>query len=220
MSNMYNFISKTWNPLAGECSHKCSYCYVNYWKKRSLDCNEKYSHEPRIHIPAMNQALGHNKNIFVCSMNDLFANDVDSAIIKEIIQRMCKFPNRYLLQTKNVIRFFEFTHLLPGNVEFVTTIESDIFHPQMGLAPLPTHRRSNIKDLTPASITIEPIMKFSPNFARRIINTGVLKVNIGADSKNNNLPEPTVDEIHHLILALKNAGIQVHLKENLNRIFS
>ena len=26
--NMYEFITHTWNPIVGECYHKCSYCYV------------------------------------------------------------------------------------------------------------------------------------------------------------------------------------------------
>lgn len=46
--NMYEFVSKTWNPLAGECQHACGYCSTNSFRKRFTKMREKYSGKPRI----------------------------------------------------------------------------------------------------------------------------------------------------------------------------
>lgn len=26
--NMYEFVTHTWNPIKGKCSHGCTYCYM------------------------------------------------------------------------------------------------------------------------------------------------------------------------------------------------
>ena len=45
--NMYPWLTHTWNPLAGECPHKCTYCSTHNLKKRYEAIRNKYSGEPR-----------------------------------------------------------------------------------------------------------------------------------------------------------------------------
>ena len=43
-------------------------------------------------------------------------------------------------------------------------------------------------------------------------------LNLGADSKNHNLPEPTVDKIYMFADKLKEYGIELREKHNLSRL--
>ena len=68
-------------------------------------------------------------------------------------------------------------------------------------------------------ITIEPILDFSvAEFADMIKYANPTFVNIGADSKNHGLPEPTFDKIMQLYEKLISAGIEVRKKVNLERL--
>jgi DNA repair photolyase len=222
MSQMYEFIKDTWNPLAGECPHKCKYCYVNSWKKRSEVHRKKYSGELRLDENAMKKSVGKGKKYFVCSMNDLFANNVPSEMIQAVIDRCNQFPdNKYLFQTKNPARIRHFTEQLQRrNFTVCVTIESDIWHDAMGEAPPPKERLEALEGMwnINAMFTIEPIMKFSKDFAEELLSYMIdgEQINIGADSKGHKLPEPTSDEVQQLIKQLK--GCNVHLKDNLKRL--
>ncbi|MFX1295603.1 MAG: hypothetical protein ACFFD2_12230, partial [Promethearchaeota archaeon] len=67
-------------------------------------------------------------------------------------------------------------------------------------------------------ITIEPIMDFDLNKFVQLIKVSYPKqINIGADSGNNHLPEPSKEKILELISELKKFTI-VHKKKNLNRL--
>ena len=64
-------------------------------------------------------------------------------------------------------------------------------------------------------ITIEPILDFDLNeFVEMLIDVNPTWINIGADSGNNNLPEPSPEKIIALINALPN----IKIKNNLKRL--
>jgi len=46
--NMYEW-AKPWNPLGGECPHKCSYCSTNFLKQRYEAVRSKYSGPPQLY---------------------------------------------------------------------------------------------------------------------------------------------------------------------------
>jgi hypothetical protein len=67
-------------------------------------------------------------------------------------------------------------------------------------------------------ITVEPVMKFSlKEFSHMILCAQPDQVNIGADSGNNGLPEPSAGEIKSLIGVLEK-HTRVVLKDNIHRI--
>jgi len=70
-------------------------------------------------------------------------------------------------------------------------------------------------------LSLEPILDFDVtqlfNLIRRIRPDFI---SIGADSKHNNLPEPSPDKIRRLYCELKRICDDIRLKRNLNRIIS
>jgi hypothetical protein len=68
-------------------------------------------------------------------------------------------------------------------------------------------------------ITLEPILDFDVDTLSIWIDR--IKpdfVNIGADSKNHNLPEPSTDKVKELIENITSMGIEIREKHNLNRL--
>ena len=218
--NMYDWITDTWNPLAGECPHKCSYCYVKSNYRPAV--KKKYTGNPYLVEKELCKSLGSDKFIFVCSMIDLFAEEIPQAWIYDVIARCRRYNNKYLFQTKNPQRMIEYKGYFPENSILATTIESDTHRKEMGKTPSPWHRAYALHSLSSiftTMVTIEPIFDFNVGILSKIVATCRPKwVNIGADSKGNKLPEPPADKVLKLITGLKKAKIEIKLKPNLKRI--
>jgi hypothetical protein len=111
----------------------------------------------------------------------------------------------------------------PKKSEFGTTIETNL---DLGFsnAPKMKDRAAAMESLRlmwrETFVTIEPIMKFDlEEFINLLKQASPNKIYIGADSKGHNLPEPTEEEIHNLIIELKKFCSDVELKSNLKRIY-
>lgn len=211
---MYGFVTHTWNPINGKCSHGCSYCYMLVYKQKSLHLSEK----------SLKDDLGSGNFIFVGSSTDMFADDVPKEWIKKVLSCCGNCRNTYLFQTKNPARFEDFVSefqeiCVTGDVIIGTTIETNREIPFskapstmqriQALARFPDWRRM---------ITIEPILEFDlDNLVDMIKEIKPEWVNIGADSKGHNLPEPSKEKIEALISALQKFT-EVKIKNNLYRI--
>lgn len=220
-SNMYDWITKSWNPLGGSCPHDCSYCYVKSFHQPSI--KKKYSGKPFLIHKEVNKPLSKNHLYFVCSMIDLFAQKIPSSVILKILEQTRKYPkNTYLFQTKNPERMKDFQDQFPRKCILGTTIESDKMYDFMGKTPCPIDRALAMNALSKkfkTMITIEPIVKFDPfEFWNMICIGDPSFVNIGADSKKNNLPEPSKDDIKLLIKNIKHEGFEIKIKPNLKRL--
>ena len=210
--NMYDWINKRWTPIGGECPIACPYCYVNDLK-RFPAIAAKYSGEPRLVGPWPRFKRG--DVVFVCHMTDLFA--MPSEIVAEVLAHCNSWPDaEYVFQTKvpgNVL-VYDWYDFMPPRRMIGTTIESD------DVAWLP--RAQAMGKLRIAGertfVTVEPIMRFSPDFADILINIGPAFVNVGSDSKRSGLEEPSAAEVLKLIADLDAAGIEVRRKPNLKRI--
>ena len=216
-SNMYDGVI-TWNPLGGECPHKCGYCSTNNLK-RFPGVRAKYS-GPLCLYPGYPKET--NKTVFVCAQNDLFAKEVPFEWIGEIISRCRVVDNTYLFQSKNPERMKEFAPHFPDKTILCTTIETNRIYPQMGNTVSPIERSKAMLSHVLAGfitqITIEPIMDFDlDEFAELIYYTTPNQVNIGADSKRNNLPEPSKEKVLALIAELEKFTV-VKQKSNLARL--
>lgn len=228
MSNMYEFIGATWNPLAGECLHNCSYCYVKSLKIRNKVLNDKYSGEIRVDEKALNK-IPKEDNIFVCSCNDLFAKNVSEDHINKILDKCSEYNKTFYFQTKYPRGLYE-THSnengwitvkrpnYPKNTILGVTLETNRHYPDiMNNCLFPLWRERYILDNIDF-ITIEPIMDFDlKSFLHMIQRHNPKQVNIGCDSKGNKLPEPPKGKILELIKELE-TFTKVHLKSNLNRL--
>jgi len=219
--NMYKFITDTWNPIAGKCPHNCSYCSTNKFYYPLLV--EKYSGKIRLEENELKTNLGKDNIIFVAAQNDLFANDVPGDVILKILEYCHKFDNKYFFQSKNTEKMFAFAEYMPKNSVVCTTIESNRLYPEIQGNSPEYMQRSNYLRLFKAKgfetyVTIEPVMDFDlMSFVQHISFCCPNQVNIGADSGNNNLPEPKADKILALIAELEKFTI-VNQKSNLKRL--
>lgn len=211
--NMYDFVTHMWSPVRGKCQHDCSYCYMKKFPLPDLHLDES----------DLKTNLGKDKVIFVGHTVDLFAENVPSEWIEKVIHKCTTFPNnKYLFQSKNPARFFEFINYFPLDVFFGTTIETNRTIYVESKAPSYKERASAIGELSSDGyetiITIEPIFDFDlDELVDIIVSANPSWINIGADSKGHNLPEPSKEKIIELIKVLK-TKIDVKLKNNINRI--
>ncbi len=210
--NMYEFITHTWNTVKGRCYHDCSYCYMKRWGTPG-----------KIHFDRreLNTDLGTGNFIFTGSSNDMFAWKVKKDWIEATLEHCRRFENRYLFQTKNPARLYDYADFLPKKSVVCTTIETNRWYPHhMGATPSPEIRAlfmSLYKNFD-RYVTIEPIMDFDITvFPELILMAKPVQVNIGADSGNNNLPEPSWDKIQQLVSLLE-GHTKVVLKKNMKRL--
>lgn len=221
-SNMYQgWVTHTHSHLGGECSHKCTYCYV---QKNRFGVSPKYQGKIRILEKELDIKYGSGKTIFIEHMNDMFANNVSDIWIQWILGHCCEFQeNTYIFQTKNPQRVYSFLPFFPHNFMIGTTIETNRWNSEISQAPQPIERYRGILRLKESHfqvfVTIEPIMDFDVDILTHWLIT--LKpdfINIGADSKKSDLTEPSKEKIVKLIKNLQHANIIIKKKTNLERI--
>jgi DNA repair photolyase len=210
--NMYSWVTHTWNPVKGECYHNCSYCYMHRWGKQ----------KPVRFVDAeLKTDLGSGNTIFVGSSCDLFAEDIPYGWIKRTLNYCNAFNNTYLFQTKNVIRLWDFHPFLPVKSKICTTLETNRYYSVMGKSPKPEERSGYLARfdlIRDTYITIEPIMDFDlDQFLFYLSFPKPKQVNIGADSGNNNLLEPSKEKLQALINELQKFTV-IDKKKNLQRL--
>ena len=234
MSNMYPN-TETINPLHGECPHKCKYCYVPKGAK-AMGIIDRYTGQPGLYLPAFDKLSlnGIPKMVFVCSMNDLFADAVPRIMIKNILGACRKKPvHTYLLQSKNPQSMIDFVGDFPPNTIAGTTIESNRNPDARCRADAMNAIKKLISRFTPADkkyfpldvdvfksmVSIEPVMAFDTVEMAKVIHIANPDyVSIGADSGNNNLEEPSTKDLVSLIRHISYHRIEVRLKKNLDRL--
>lgn len=128
-----DWCDSSWNPVTG-CLHSCKYCYARSianrfsgggekWTDDALielndriyfDESEKaeaypYGFKPTLHRYRLNEyEKKGGRNIFVCSMADLFGHWVPDSWIEEVFSACAKAPqHNYLFLTKNPERFVD-----------------------------------------------------------------------------------------------------------------
>lgn len=207
---MYTWISYTWNPIKGECPHNCSYCFMKRWgKQKPVHFDEK----------ELKTDLGSGNFIFVGSSYDMFADDIPIEWIQKTLDYCSISHNHFLFQSKNPARIWDLRGILPSTSVVCTTIESDMWH--YGNCPKSSYRANYMNRLShyfDTYVTIEPICEFNLYHLVELIKLCHPKqVNIGADSGNNHLPEPSKEKILALIDELKKFTV-IDQKRNLTRL--
>ena len=215
--NMYDFVTDTWNPIRGDCEHKCTYCSID---------NPGYG--PRGPLRLVQKELftkiGKDKFVFVGSSTDMWASNVERDNILSVMA-VCDIYNKnlYLFQSKNPARFLDFTGHFPQHTILGTTIESNIDW-SISKAPKQEARAEAMALLAGQGyhtmVTIEPIMDFTlPEMVKLVAKCRPAWINIGADSKGNDLPEPDRSKIELLVDGLTELGFTVLKKPNLDRLY-
>ena len=212
--NMYSWVTHTWNTIKGECPHGCTYCYMKrYGKQKPVRFDES----------ELKTDLGQDNFIFVGSSCDMFAYEIPEKWIHDTLAYCREFDNTYLFQTKNPRRLIKYLIEFLNNSRICTTIETNRFHiPEMGDTPGTEYRATAMKEISKLGfkiyVTIEPIMDFDlAELVTLIKLCEPEQVNIGADSGNNNLPEPPKEKILELMYELKKFTV-IDQKNNLARL--
>jgi protein gp37 len=119
----------TWNPVTG-CKHGCPYCYA-----RDIDArfnpgnnfaptfhNDRLSAPQHMRVPAEAAANIGLRNVFVCSMADLFGDWVPANWIDQVLDEVHNAPDwNFLFLTKNPKRLPEWSW--PQNAWVGTTVD-------------------------------------------------------------------------------------------------
>lgn len=240
--NTYSDVDWLWSPLVGGCGHQCNYCYAmknclrfgKEWALLPHWASEGFKGSGDTRIWKGFPFLPEGK-IFVCDTTDLFAENVLSVWIENILE-WCWFinahygdiqQNQFIFCTKNPERYFEFNYIferfLNGQISFGITLETNRDTRSWSHAPIPEERaRSFAKFISEGQycsfVSIEPIMDFDQSELLDMIeHIKPEKVYIGADSKKCNLPEPSIEKIAELDKSLR-AFTEVRIKSNLKRL--
>lgn len=125
---------KTWNPITG-CTKKstgCLHCYAEVMARRLKAMGlDKYANrfEVTLHEECLNEPLRWKAthNIFVCSMSDIFHEDVPFEFVDRMFEIIKSTPqHRYQILTKRAERMAEYFLLreIPKNVWLGVTVEA------------------------------------------------------------------------------------------------
>lgn len=218
--NMYDWVSRMHSHLGGKCPHECEYCYV---QKNRFGVSERYQGKVRIIADELKVNYKNGNTIFIEHMNDMFAVGVSDEMIHQILAHCNQYSgNTYVFQTKNPERAFEFIEEFPKKFMMGTTIESDRDYP-ISKAPTEKSRFLGIARFSNRGIetfiTIEPILDMDVHeMIDWIKSVKPSFVNIGADSKRCNLPEPPNFKIKELVARLQAEKINIKKKVNLTRL--
>jgi len=202
----------TWNPVTG-CLHGCKYCYARdisnrYWPETEF---KPEFHPNRLAAPKNTAIPSHLidapgiKNVFVCSMADLFGEWVPKEWIDSVLDVVRDSPQwTYLFLTKNPIRLIEIDW--PDNAWVGTTVDT-----QRRVKPVEDIFRE-VK--APVKfLSCEPLLE-ELTFSDLSMFDWLI---IGSRSKNSQLPafQPEWAWVESLFNQARKAGLKVYFKPNL-----
>lgn len=223
-----DWCDSTWNPVTG-CLHGCEYCYARGIAER-FGGKQKYanifeenkpvigadgralayphSFSPTFHRYRLNDYAGKKgRNIFVCSMADLFGDWVPDEWIKEVFAACEKAPqHNYLFLTKNQKRYEKLSEKgilrCSGNMWYGWTETNDFQHKPFFLPANNTF------------ISAEPLLgPLHPSLEGWVI--------IGAETGHRkNKVVPKREWIEQIVDDCRNYNIPVFMKSSLADIWS
>ena len=226
----------TWNPVTG-CLHGCEYCYARRIARRfgNISCDDGRLHiqakkvksyedavhsgpypfgfSPTFHrnILSVPKHWKKPRNIFVCSMADLFGDWVPDEWIREVFEACEAAPqHRYLFLTKNPERYME---LASNGV--ITKDQSNFWFGSTATAPeMPFFWHNEVNTF----VSIEPILAPFKDLTDDGIDpvSKVKWIIVGAETgsrKDKAVPRKSwVDEI---VSTAKKTGTPVFMKDSL-----
>lgn len=209
----------SWNPVTG-CLHNCAYCYARDIANRFYDQGFEPAFIPsRLNAPFNTRQIAArwdgdtgNRNVFVCSMADLFGKWVPEEWILEVLKVISQTPQwNYLLLTKFPVRMAEFDY--PANVWLGTSVDRQ--HA--------VHRAQSAFEKVKASgfagvcwLSCEPMLERLTFDSLEMFDWVVM----GGASKSTQTAEywPPFDDVLHLYQQARAADCRVYMKTNLLRL--
>ena len=206
----------SWNPISG-CRHECPYCYArDIAHQKRMAKVYPFGFEPTFRartllaprnmaVPGEANADARYRNVFTCSMADLFGRWVPEEWINSVLREMRAAPDwNFLCLTKFPKRMAEFD--IPANVWMGTTVDLQARVPaaEAGFARL----KCEVKWLS-----IEPMLE-PLTFTRLDLFDWVV---VGGSTKQSKTPEwhPPSQWVHDLRRQAEAAGVAWYEKSNL-----
>ena len=201
----------SWNPVTG-CNHPCPYCYArdiaNRWYEQRF--------EPSLLPDRLKTPFHHSvpqqaadeiayKNIFVCSMADLFGRWVPKEWIEAVLNTVRDCPQwNFLFLTKFPKRMAEFEY--PENAWLGTSVDHQA-------KVKPAEKAFEKVQAEVKWLSVEPLLE-PIKFSRLEIFDWVV---VGGSSKSTQTPEwhPPFDWVVDLHRQCREAGSKVYFKTNL-----
>ncbi len=212
--------SWSWNPVTG-CLHDCPYCYARDIATRfypqkftpsflpdrlSAPANTKVPNLSGIDDPELRMA---KRNVFVCSMADLFGKWVPTAWIDAVLQQAWDNPQwTFLFLTKFPVRMAEFE--FPKNSWIGTTVDKQyaVSRAEKAFTKI---RMGGYEGI--AWLSCEPMMEKLTFSSLDMFDWVVM----GGSSKSTQTPEhkPEFSWTNHLYNQAKALDLPVYMKTNL-----
>lgn len=200
----------SWNPVTG-CRHDCSYCYARDIAARFYPQGFQPSFYPRrlsspanTKVPAAAEDDISYRNVFTCSMADLFGRWVPDEWIEAVLDQVRENPQwNFLFLTKFPKRMAEFR--IPRNAWMGTTVD---LQARVKAAEAAFAR----VDCEVKWLSIEPMLQ-PLEFSRLELFDWVV---IGGSSRSSQTPEwvPPLDWMVRLHTAARAAGCRIYYKSN------
>jgi len=202
----------SWNPVTG-CKHACPYCYAEDIANRFFKEKFEPTYRPErlsapVNTPFPEEAsktdIG-EKNVFVCSMADLFGEWVPNEWINAVLESVTNNPKwNFLFLTKNPKRLLDFA--FPKNAWVGTTVD---IQSRVGVA-------EDVFKQIDASVkflSCEPMLE-ELTFSDISMFDWVI---IGGSSGNHRTPasQPEWKWVEKLLNQIRGANIRVYFKPNL-----
>jgi protein gp37 len=218
--------SWSWNPLTG-CLHNCAYCYArdiaNHYFTHLDHTGDRFTpvfYPDRLYSPSNAKSPNLDaitdpiermakRNVFVCSMADLFGKWVPTEWINAVLQQAWDNPQwTFLFLTKFPIRMAEFEY--PSNTWIGTTVDSQHAVERAEKA-FQKVRDGGYEGV--AWLSCEPMME-RLTFSKINLFDWVV---VGGSSKSTQTAEfkPPIEWTFHLWEQAKNHGLPFYMKTNL-----
>lgn len=201
----------SWNPVTG-CYNNCQFCYAKYMSLRFSEDKFEYTvHRERFSAP-QNMKIPKGRideegirNVFVCSMADLFGDWVEEGVIQEILDICAANPQwNFIFLTKNPKRLLEFE--FPKNSWVGTTVHEKSYV-EVALSIMP-------KVNAPVKfVSCEPLLE---DLEIKDL-TGIDWVIIGGCTKTPGHPafQPKWEWVEDLLVTARKSNCKVYFKPNL-----
>lgn len=207
----------SWNPVTG-CLHDCVYCYARDIGIRFSGHFKPEFHPERLNapsntrVPEVRKTEPGIKNVFVCSMADLFGDWVDQSWIDQIMDQVRNNQQwNFLFLTKNPKRYIGIDW--PKNAWVGTTVDNQ----DRIESAIDAFEKLNTTD-TPPSVTFlscEPLLSKVSFDGRLDLFDWVI---IGGQSRSSKCEasQPEWDWVESLLSQSRMAGCKVYFKPNLS----
>lgn len=221
---MFKSVGWTWNPIWG-CINDCKYCWAKSLAERWGKQFHPQFREAFLDDPMPNDGFW----VFVGSMGDVFCDGVPDSWLFRLLLRILqdKSNNKFLLQTKNPIRFLDKSldlDSVKNKIILGTTIETNRLDTlNWSKAPLTTERAYSLAttklDGFKTFLSLEPLSDFDfKELSSWIMSIQPEAIEIGLENYTSYTIRPSNEKISQLIDWLDRVGFEYLLKDNLESI--